>query len=106
MESELIVPGGAEQLATDTALAVVLAEQGCHHASEHPQVLGRRAILEPTVVLPEDHIQHPVQTVLDTPMSARGVTQFRRAAPAATDVVGDLEGVLAPFLFGPRHADD
>ena len=28
MEAELIVPGGAEQFATDTALAAVLAEQG------------------------------------------------------------------------------
>ena len=80
MESELIVPGGAEQLAADTALTLVLAEQGHRHAPEQPQVFRCGAVLEPTVVLPKDHIQHPVQTVLDTPMSPRGAAQLLRAA--------------------------
>ena len=106
MESELIVPGGAEQLAADAALAVVLAEQGHRHTPEQPQVFRRRALLQPTVVLPKDHVQNPVQTVLDTPMSPGSTAQFLRAAPAATDVVGDLEGLLAALPGGPSHPDD
>src|SRR5579859_7255068 len=106
MESELIVPGGAEQLAADTALAGILAEQGSNHASEHPQVLRGYTILEPTVILTEDHIQNPVQTVFDTPVPTGGTAQLLSAAPAAADVVGYLEGFLAAFPFGPRHPDD
>src|SRR5436309_10790765 len=102
MSAELIVPGGAEHLATDTAPTGVLAEQGRRHAPKHPQVFRRRAVLEPAVVLAEDHIQHPVQTVLDPPVSARGAAQFRRATVAAADGVGYLEGFLAPFSFGPK----
>src|SRR2546423_2808617 len=103
MAPEFIVPGGAEQLATDTALAGVLAEQGRRHTPKHPQVFRRRTVLETAVVLPEDHIQHPVQTVLDTPVPSRGAAQFRRAAAAAAYVVGYLEGFLVPFPFGPKH---
>src|SRR5262245_54708509 len=101
MEPELIVPGGPEQLAADTALAGVLAEQGRDHAPQHPQVLRSRAILETTVILPKDDIQHPVQTVLDPPVSPGGAAQLLRTAPAAADVVGDLEGFLAAFPGGP-----
>ena len=46
MEAERIVPGAAEQFATDTALAVVLAEQGGDRASKHPQVFGGLAAQE------------------------------------------------------------
>src|SRR4051812_11049647 len=106
MESELIVPGGAEYLATDTALAGVLAEQRRDHAPKHPHVFRSRAVLEPTVVFPEDHLQHPVQTVLNPPVSPGGATQFRCAASAAADVVGYLEGFLAALPGGPRHPDD
>src|ERR1051326_8883041 len=105
MESEFIVPGGAAQLATDTALTVVLAEQGHRHTPEHSHVFRRRAILALTVVLPEDHIQHPVQTVLDTPVAPGGAAQFLCGASTAADVVGHLEGFLVPFPFGPGHPE-
>src|SRR3954447_26842801 len=106
MASELIVPGGAEQLTTDTALAGVLAEQGRRHTPKHPQVFRRRAVLETAVVFPEDHIQDPVQTVLDTPVPPRGAAQFRRAAAATANIVSYLEGLLIPFPFAPKHPDD
>src|SRR5260370_4557333 len=106
MKAKRIVPGSPEYLATDTAFAMVLAKQGRDHAPQHPQVFRSRAVLEPTVVLPEDHIQYPVQTVLDPPVPPGGAAQFRRAAPAAADVVRDLEGFLVPFPSGPRHPDD
>ena len=106
MESEVIVPGGAEQLAADTALAVVLAEQRRRHAPQLPQVFRSPAILEPIVVLPEDHVQHPVQAVLDAPVTPGSAAQFLRTAPPAADVVRDLEGFLAPFPFGSSHPDD
>src|SRR5947209_3513955 len=103
MESKLVVPGDAEQLTADTGLAVILAEQGRNHAPEHPQVFRSRAILEPTVVLAEDHLQHPVQTVLDTPVPTGRTAQLLRAAPAAADGVRHLEGFLVALPSGPRH---
>jgi hypothetical protein len=65
MGAEVIVPGGPPQLAADAALAPVLAEQGGGYPPQQTEVLRRRAVLEPAVVLPEDHVQHPVQAVLD-----------------------------------------
>ena len=97
MEAEVIVPGGPPQLAADAALALVLAEQGGGYPTQQTEVLRCCAVLEPTVVLPEDHVQHPVQTVLDAPVSPGGAAQLLRAAPAATDVMGDREGFLAAF---------
>ena len=64
MEAEVIVPGSTPQLAADAALALVLAEQRGRYPPPQPQVRRRRAVLEPAVVLPEDHVQHPVQAVL------------------------------------------
>ena len=76
MQPELIVPGGAEYLAADAAFAAILPEQGGHHAPQHPQVLRRRPVFQPTVVLPENDIQHPVQTIFDVPMSPGASAQF------------------------------
>src|SRR5262245_35642833 len=106
MEAELIVPGGAEHLAADTALAVVLAQQGGYHATEHPQVLSRGPVLEPTVVLPENDIQHPVQSVFDAPVPPCGAAQLHGAAAPATDVMGHLEGLLVSFPPRAGHAED
>src|SRR6266581_7460555 len=106
MASEVIVPGGPEQLAADTALALVLAEQGSDHTAKHSQVLRSLSVLEPTVVLPEDHIQHPVQPVLDAPVTAGSAAQFLRAAPTTADVIGNLETFLLALPPRPGHADD
>src|SRR5438105_2178402 len=96
MESEVVVPGSPQQLAADAALAVVLPQQGGSHPAQLPHVLPGRAVLEPAVVFPEDHIQHPVQAVLNPPMSPRGAAQFLGTAPPAANVVGHLKGFLVP----------
>src|SRR5262249_54224241 len=106
MEAEVIVPGGAKQLAADTALALILAKQGRDHASQQPQILRRRAVLQPAVVLPEDDVQHPVQPILDTPVPTAGAAQLRGAAPTAADVVRHLEGLLATLPSGANHPDE
>src|SRR4051812_29198143 len=106
MEAELVVPGGPPQLAADAALALLLAEQGGDYPAQHPQVLRRRAVLEPASVLPEDDIQHPVQPVLDPPVPAGGAAQLPSTAPAAADVVGHLEALPAALPAGPEHADE
>jgi hypothetical protein len=54
MEAEVIVPGRTPQLAADAALAPVLAEQGSRYPPQQPEVLRRRPVLEPAVVLPEE----------------------------------------------------
>ena len=65
MEAEVIVPGSAVPLAADAALAFVLAEQGGGHTPQHPQVFRRSAILQSAVVFSKDHVQHPVQSILN-----------------------------------------
>src|SRR5262245_35115127 len=106
MEAELVVPGGPQQLAADATFALILAEQGSDYPAQHPQVLRRGAVLEPAGVLPEDDIQHPVQPVLDPPVPAGGPAQLAGTAPAAADVMGHLEALLAPLPSGPENADN
>src|SRR5262245_5498648 len=106
MESELIVPGRPQQLAADTALTPLAAEQGRSDPTQQAQVLRGRAVLEPAVILPKDHVQHPVQAVLDAPVASRRAAQFLSAATPAADVMGHLEGFLAPFPRRPRYPHD
>jgi hypothetical protein len=83
MQSESIVPGRTEQLAADAAFAGILAEHRGRHATQHAQVFRCRAVLEPTVVLPEHHIQDPVQTIFDAPMPSHQTQQFLGVGLAA-----------------------
>src|SRR5215470_9688226 len=106
MQAEVVVPGGAELLAADAALAVVLAEQRSRHAAEHRQVLGGGPVLEPAVVLAEDDVEHPVQPVLYPPVQPGSAAQLLGAASAAADVVGHLASLHAADPPEPRHPDD
>src|SRR5262249_42976128 len=106
MEAEVVVPGGAELLAADAALAVVLAEQRSRHAAEHHQVLGGRPVLQAAVVLPDDDVEHPVQPVLHAPVPPRRAAQLRGAAAAAADVVGHLASLRAAPPPEPGNPDD
>src|ERR1700677_3734868 len=106
MEAEIIIPSRPEQLAAHTAFAAILADKGGDHTAEHAQVLPSRAVFQMAVVLPENYIQHPVQSVFDAPVSAGGAAKLRgRAAPAA-DIVGLLMGLLVTDPPRPRHADN
>ncbi len=96
MSAEVVVPGGAAHLAADTAFAGVLTQQGHGHPAQQGQVLRRRAVLQPAVVLPEGHIQHPVQAVLDGPMHPHDSVEPVRAERRAEQVVAGLDGGLAP----------
>src|SRR5262245_1802850 len=106
MEAESVIPAGAELLAADAALALVLAQQRGGHAAQHPQVLAGGPVLQPAVVLPEDHVQHPVQPVLHPPVIPRRRPQLRRAAAPAADVVRHLARLRAADPPEPRHPDD
>src|SRR3982751_6539257 len=106
MEAEVIVPGGAELLAADAALAVVLTEQRSRHAAEHRQVLGGRPVLQAAVVLPEDDVEHPVQPVLYPPVQTRRATQLLGAAAPAADVVGHLASLLAAHRPDAGYAEE
>src|SRR3954467_624375 len=54
---------------------LLLAEQADDQAADGAQIRRAMAILLASGVLVEAHIEHPVLTVLDAPMSANGVTQ-------------------------------
>src|SRR5262245_57010805 len=106
MTAGVVATGGAAELVSDTALATILAAKARHHAPQQPQVLRRRAVLEPTGVFPEDDVQHPVQPILDPPVSPAGAAQFLGAAPATADVLSYLERFLPAFPLGPHHPGD
>src|SRR5262249_57531028 len=103
MEAEVIVPGGTELLATDAALALILAQQRGRHAAQHPQVLSSGPVLQPAVVLPEGHVQHPVQPVLYPPVQTCPASQLLRAAVPAADVVRHLARLLPTDPPEPPH---
>ncbi len=86
-----------EQLAADTALAVVLAEQGHRHAPGaspgSPPPCDRPSRLSSSRKITSSTQYGP----FSMPQCPRVAARFRRLAPAATDVVSDLEGFLAAF---------
>src|SRR5438270_8938225 len=94
MTTEVIIPGGPELLAADAALALLLTQQREGDAPQQPQVLPGRPVLEMVIVLAEQNVQHPVQTVLDAPVPPRCAAQLLRTAWATADGVRHVHAFL------------
>src|SRR5258708_40144524 len=105
MKEVVIVAAGAVAFALDGAFAVVLADERKGNATQPGQVLGRVPGASPTLVLPEDHVEHPVLPVLNAPVAADGARQPLYARLAAADVVGHLVALLAVHDPHPAHRD-
>src|SRR3954462_1265963 len=106
MAPEVIIPGGTELLAADAALALLLTQQRDGDAAQHPQVLPGCPVLEVVVVLAEQNVQYPVQTVLDAPVPPRCAAQLLRTTWAAADVVRHVHTFHSTHPPDALHAND
>src|SRR5262245_23389785 len=64
---ELFIPCGTETLRRDASLGRVTLQETQRHPPQQGKVLGRVSVSDAAVILPERHVQLPVQLVLDAP---------------------------------------
>ena len=95
------MPPGKEALVRYAELlpiepALYRLEQVDRDVADDSEVFGGIAHAYPAIVLPEGNIEHPVETIFNSPVTSGGVERcLRREVGTRCDVVAALEGCLA-----------
>src|SRR5262245_5614743 len=106
MSEEGVIPAGLLALALEGAFAGVLFEDGQGDAAEPGEVLGGIAGAGAAGVLAEDHVEDPMDAVLNAPMAADPCGQHLGQFLDAGDVVVRLVAVLVRLTPLAADVDD
>src|SRR5215211_2924427 len=91
LEHVAVVPGSLLAPAPEAGLgAPVSGDQVESDLAKKSEVTRRRPVAHAAVILTEGDVQHPMQRVLNTPMSADRPDQDGRSVAAAREEVADL----------------
>src|ERR1700736_4255280 len=77
IDEETVVPGGAFELAPQGGLCIGMSASNIKGKSPQDGEVGGRVIFSaPRLILVENDVERPVQTIFDTPMFANDAQQF------------------------------
>src|SRR3954454_17089926 len=101
-----VVPSSLLALATEAGLgAPVSGDQVESDLAKKSEVARSRPVAHPAVILAEGDVQHPMQRVLNTPVSADCPDQDSGIIVAACQEIADLGRNLAGAIDAPDRLD-
>src|SRR5438105_6427389 len=90
-----VIEGGPEAFGRQTAPdGALLAQEIERELAQAGQVLGAVPAPHRTGIFAEEHIEHPVQAILDVPVLADRLPQDRRLGRQAGEVIARVDGPL------------
>ncbi|SRR5712692_6690695 len=92
------IPAGFEPFGLDPmGTARFLAEQAHGEVTQHCKVLRRMVTAQPTLSFPKDHVAHPVQPLLDAPVSAHRLPKLLGVAGQTGQILAALHRCLLTY---------
>src|SRR5215208_1384163 len=106
LEHVAVVPGSPLAPATEAGLgAPVSGDQVESDLAKQSEVARSRAVAHAAVVLAEGDVEHPMQRVLDAPVSTDGLAQDSGLVAAACQEVADLGLDVVGAVDAPDRLD-